>query len=189
MRRLQAYSVLIVLSMVLAASPSAHAGDTLQQHPLEPLPEEVLVNGPADPAMVEAAIRGLHEPIDPEQLSPIVSHLARIEDPHEQQRLQQLLDDQIAHFANLPETSGDMRQEPDVLTGIDPERLRLEIELLQLGPRATVDDLRKRDEVLSSIAGIPDPDVRYELLRILEDHERLAEELPAELNSPLGGSR
>jgi len=59
------------------------------------------------------------------------------------------------------------------------EQLLLKIESLNLGPSATIDDLRARDQLVSKIAGIRDPIQRDELLTRLEERERRVEESKA----------
>ena len=43
---------------------------------------------------------------------------------------------------------------------------------LTLGPTATAEDLLKRDEVFWQVARLDDPNVREDLLRLLENRER-----------------
>ena len=138
--------------------------------------------GPQSSAAVEATIRGLSRSATPEDLTRIVGVLARLEDATEQERLQQLLNERITQLfgpavveppADLGETATPVSPAEPML-GVDPEILRFEIQALRFGPEATADDLRRKDEVVAKIAGIQDPNVRYEALAWLEEQERVA---------------
>ena len=49
--------------------------------------------------------------------------------------------------------------------------------MLNLGPNATADDLRTRDQLISEIAGVHDPLMRDKLLARLEEKEREWQEM------------
>ncbi len=58
------------------------------------------------------------------------------------------------------------------------------IETLNLGPAATVEDLRTRDQIVTDLAGLDDPVVREQLLRQLEQREHEADGHNASPNLP-----
>ena len=137
-------------------------------------------NPPATPAELEAAIRGLSEPVDQEEVGKIFFDLGRLENPAEQQRLQQLLDERTRALMRFPPPSeqpanGTSQHSPGPGPAVTEEELQMRLEMLNLGPQATADDLRVRDELVSAIAGVADPVRREQLLHRLEEREREAE--------------
>ena len=131
-------------------------------------------------AQLEQAIRELRAPIDQDRLSEIFFGLGHLEDPQEQQRLQELLDQQLQPLTEVPAPEPEATTAPaaslptsaDLTADVSDEELLMRIETLNLGPNATADDLRARDRLVSTIAGIRDPIVRDQLLARLEEKER-----------------
>ena len=147
---------------------------------------------PMAPGELETAIRSLTEPVDPNRLDELFSNLSRVEDPQEQERLEQLLDEKlqqlsdasvptvgapVADAGNSPSPAGQPLEDWTV------EELRARIQSLDLSPDSTVEDLRARDEVVFTIAGIADPLIRDELLKELDAMEHDAQELFADSGS------
>lgn len=177
---------LSVVALMLGTFPQQSVAEDTPKQPTR-FTEDLALDTRADPGELEAAIRQLNEPMDQEQFSELILALASLEDPNEMERLQRLLDERIARLSKPPTErtatpageQGAASQEA-VEQAVEVDLLRLEIATLRLGPDATVDDLRKRDEVVVTIAGISDPDVRYELLQLLEDRERSADTVATE---------
>jgi len=133
------------------------------EEPLDPsveLTEDSAGGTSVSSETVEGSIRELNGLVNHEELGTVIFDLARLEDLNEQERLHQVLDERIY-----------------------VDSLRTEIIALQLGPDATVEDLRKRDELFNKIATVRDPDLRYELLGLLEENERLAQDLSVQEDS------
>lgn len=127
-------------------------------------------------ADIEAAIHQLEIPADQERVRAIVAQLARFEDPEAVERLERQLKDRLAQHALEADANASVPHEGIVLSSEeanDPTFLRLSIVTLRLGPDATMEDLRKRDVVISRIAQISDPRQQRELLRLLDKQERL----------------
>jgi len=132
---------------------------------------------------ISQAIQTL-ETADQGQRYKLLFDLAQLEDPVEQQRLQRLFDERLEELAQ----TGALRHEESLPSFQAPEdthlasdataateTLSLQIELLTLGPQATIEHLRARDAVVSAIAGVPDPIQREQLLRRLEEREAEAD--------------
>ena len=128
---------------------------------------------------IETAIQDLQEPIDYEQVNAISLHLMRIESAEERARLEALLDQRLRALMHIAEPSDALEapaSEEHVAAGPQGptlEELKVRIATLTLGPDATVDDLRARDELVASIAAIRDPIQREELLKELEETEHI----------------
>ena len=144
--------------------------------------EDPSASPPASASEIEAEIAQLHQPIDQERLSKIFLDVGRLADPQDQQRLQQMLVEQVqvlmegAAPAEAPAAPGaPVQMPPDHEPGLSDEELSMRIDALNLGPTATADDLRARDEVVSAIAGVTDPIRREELLKRLDARERDAD--------------
>ena len=169
--------------LVRTTTPSA-AEDTLQP------PSWFTASSPlmdsVSPGDIETAIQRLDEPIDQEQLNKIFLDLARLEDATERDRLQRMLDERMQGLMKFPmpstaQSTADRKPDPNmrahpkaVTMPNDPSHYELlvRIDTLNLGPDATADDLRARDQLVSQIAGIRDPIMRDELLAKLEEKER-----------------
>lgn len=168
--------------LVIGVSTRCNAEELLVQSP-----EEGTADGPVgpphSPRELEAAIRTLTEASD-EQLGKIVFDLTRLEDLSEQQRLQQLLEERLQEFTKTSEVSPDQSENeqgppeahaPPWVRRAPHDDLSMRIETLNLGPQATVEDLRARDEIVSAIAGISDPIQRDQLLKRLDEREQGAQ--------------
>ena len=190
MRRAQIGMVALMFASLITAMfavPGA-AKDTPQQPQTlitDPsgIAQDPALSPPASPIDIEATIQGLRQPIDNEQLSQILFELGRLEDPQDQQRLQQMLDQRVQVLMATPAPTaqpavaypGTPSQPPQGLVNSDAvpdEDLLMRIEMLNLGPDASADDLRARDEVVSAIIGIADPIRRDRLLNRLGERER-----------------
>jgi hypothetical protein len=79
--------------------------------------------------------------------------------------------DFITDTAATQKPPGEATDLPATEEGSLPKDIKEKIDSLILGANATVDDLRKRDELVATIAGIQDPSARYELLEYLETKE------------------
>jgi hypothetical protein len=132
---------------------------------------------------IERAIMELAEPIDAEKISWIQSAIFQ-QEPEEQERLRQALDSRLDEFFKNNIEARDIgttnesinitqTQELPSQDVLSYEELRSQINNLNLGPTATVEDLRRRDSIVAAIAHISDPRIRYDLLRYLETKERL----------------
>ncbi len=183
-------AVALAITPVLFSLPELSvAEDAQQQLPsLEKggaFPEDPsLSKPPLSAEALEIAIRQLKEPVDQELLGKIFSSLARVENSSEQQRLQRLFDERMQELMKIPEQPVDRPQSAGIPAGtsakppkqeITDEELRMRIETLTLGPKATVDELRARDELVAAIANVRDPVVRDTLLGRLEEREREGE--------------
>ena len=167
--------VLAVVSAVCGASLLSQAEDS--------------TTPPMSPQEVESAIHELHPPLDQEQLSKLLFEVGRLQDPQEQTRLQGLLDDRTRELLTAQEATSEppppaalpADTQPGLSLDLTEEDLRVRIETLMLGPTATADDIRARDELVTAIAGVADPIKRDELLKRLEEREHQAE-APNELS-------
>jgi len=174
----------LALAMLLGNVMGWCAAEELQSHSTSGL-TDLGVGQLGGAAGIEAAIRTLSIPLDSEQLNRITLALVQLEDPQEQERLQRLLDERMNAFFPTPTASNAelIEQQPNPSEeernqSGDAELLKFEIATLRLGPDATAEDLRRRDEVVRSIARTQDPQVRYDLLELLAEQERAAQEIP-----------
>jgi hypothetical protein len=124
-------------------------------------------------AALEEAIRQLGETDYPSQLGSLVPALQRIEDPAERDRLQQLFEQRLQMLLQRDQAAQAGSSAAGELTvfGLLPY-----VEGLTLGPQATVNDLRARDELVAKISQVPDPVAREQLLKRLEERELQAKE-------------
>lgn len=177
-------SVLAVSLWLLDAGVACAEQATLES---QPFAEESVLSV----TEIEDMIESLEDPMDTEQMSHLFNAIARQEDNTTRGQLFQKLDARTTALlqhaagrlavpaeqaeAELPsETAG----WPQSQEAMDPDMLRFEIETLHIGPQATVEDLRRRDEVVGKIARVSDPNQRYTLLGLLEARERSAEAHP-----------
>jgi len=125
------------------------------------------------PYQISSAISELRQPLDGNLMSWILDAISQQSDPEQREKLNGMLEVRMKELlvgeAPLNELGGRLA---------DGEAIRFEIEALRLGPDATAEDLRKRDEVLMRIAKIQDPQVRYDLLELLAEQERAAQGIP-----------
>lgn len=153
---------------------------TLLENSSSPATEGSSLIPPASPVEIEAAIRELSGPNDQERLSKIVFELGGLDDPSEQQRLQKLLNERMQALMELSIPSGEATGSGNLSPSqfgrgseaYHEELIMMRFETLNLGPDATADDLRARDQLISEIAGIRDPVMQRELLTKLEERER-----------------
>lgn len=142
------------------------------------------------PEEIETAIQALDDPMDQERMSWLFNAIAQQPDEQVRQSLFTKLDARTSHLFEtsielppVPPGGPEPVIPPELLEQAQQvgqvEMLRGEIESLRLGADATVEDLRKRDEVVAKIAQIADPDTRYELLELLNTHEREVQRDPA----------
>jgi hypothetical protein len=152
----------------------------LEELPKQPpsLIQVAAQNSPAAVEEVEITIQELSEPIDQEQINRISGLLSRLEDLNERDRPQEMLAERIALFTKTPAPRNiQASATPELVAGDfwTYDALLVRIEMLNLGPHATVDDLRGRDQLVSIITGIRDPVTREKLLTRLEERERTSE--------------
>lgn len=108
--------------------------------------------------------------------------LTRLEDPQERERLQRLLEERLQEVGQVSPPTQEARVAavevvlPDVPSYPESDfgQLLMRIEMLSLGPQATVEDLRTRDAIVAVIAGISDPVQREQLLKRLDEREQAA---------------
>ena len=161
---------LVCCGLVLGMLQSSHAEDASTERG----------GAHTDPAAIEAAIHALKPPIESERLTQILDGLSGLTDSAEQQRLQQLLDAQMQEVMEVappegviapPSTATDSSVPPPAQLLSDDE-IGLRIQTLKLGPEATADDLRARDEVVTAIVALRDPVKRDRFFQLLEERER-----------------
>lgn len=179
-------ATLMVAAPTIALCPSIAALLTVSNDSVLAA-EESLHGEPISPEKLERVIRELGHPTDHEKVIMLLFQLSQLEDPQEQERLQGLLDARMqalvgVHAMPSEETAvlGGPAQtpiEPRVaVSEVPDEALITRIEMLNLGPKATADDLRAHDQLISEIAGIHNPIIRRELLTSLEEKEREQQE-------------
>ncbi len=185
--------VAVILRALLVYAAEENVAQPLANEPPSEAANNLQPDTPATsvtPAELEQAIAALKAPFDQQQLSGLFSALNQIVDPQEQARLQQLLDAKVRAMLEtqnpVPGVPGNVRSLSEApenlqqLSDADKGDLRLRINALNFGPTATAEDLRIRDQIVATIAGIQDPILREEFLRQLEERERQAEgEAPA----------
>lgn len=139
----------------------------------------------ADPTEIRERITGLSDSLDAVELATIYQAIQQVDAPALRTDLKETLHARLDEvFEPLPNPSSHAVGAVGGLAnpfGETEERLGSEedhtfmwaqIDTLRLGPDATADDLRRRDELLARIVQIPDPQVRYALLDRLEERER-----------------
>lgn len=129
---------------------------------------------------LESAIERIGQPLDPQQLQALADGIGGLPVPQERERLRHLL------IERLEEVTVRLRMPATMASGwadaadasADPSPDMTDAELLaymhrlNLGPGASIEDLRRRDAIVAVIAAITDPIRREELLRALEERER-----------------
>ena len=129
-----------------------------------------------DIAEIERAIAELAAPVDAEKMSLIQQAIVK-QRPEERKRLNKVLDTRMAGLYELPaeSSSASSADEPNDISpaqeGPSPEDIRMQIDGLNLGQNATVEDLIMRDKLIAEIAGIQDPIIQYELIEYLQAKE------------------
>ena len=134
----------------------------------------------AKPAEIESAIAGLSMPLDAEKLAWIQDAIARL--GKDGQYLTQKLELKLSEV--LKSRSSDVVPEPaQPITSQEAQSLPQEadeykagINALVLGRDASTEDIRKRDELVSRIARISDPNTKYDLLEYLRQREQSAQQ-------------
>ena len=129
---------------------------------------------------VKNMISGLGQSVPVQQIG-VIEHVIGLLPLEEQASLKQALDDKlqdISSGAQLPKAADEIsNHDAGQVIGEDsayslPEDIVAQIKSINLGPSATVDDLRARDNIVAAISGIQDPNLRYELLEFLSSKER-----------------
>lgn len=131
----------------------------------------------ATPEEIAAAIQGLVEPIDEAEVERIQASLERLDDAEAHDRLQLRLEERLDGLLRATDAFGPVETlgaAGTLETAGAGDELLDRIERLQVGPEATVEDLRARNEVVAAIAGTQDPVRRQELLQRLEEREAQA---------------
>jgi hypothetical protein len=172
------FTLHLVALCVAATAPAARALEEGAPDPVaeDPAAEDsgaILAIEPTVDA-IEDTINGLSHPVTDAQLMAVLTAIGKLRDEKEQERLRQALTDRGHALSQAAATAG---PEPTLNPESSDSEFRAKISALQLGPQATVEDLRARDEVVSAIVGVSDPTRREALLKELETRERQAETL------------
>ena len=148
----------------------------------------------ADPTQITEMIAELSEALGPEDLTVIYEAISEVQEPSIRQELKAALyakldalfeprfqpTDTVIVPGEKPALAANA-EEDQFLNALNMEtkrtRLRAQIEALQLGPEATADTLRFRDGLFAEISQLSDPSARDELLRLLEERERSADDV------------
>lgn len=141
---------------------------------------------------IQEMIEGLSVGIGSEDLTSIYEAISEVPDASTRQDLRAAL------HAKLDELFDPTRRSSEVIAGDEsvvtpplPEgdepfrkalemqatrvRLQSQIETLELGPQASTDTIRLRDDLVAEISQLSNPDLRNELLQLLEERERTAD--------------
>lgn len=176
------------LGMFVMMSPCFFAGSVFAADSAVPSESPLFEQMKTDPLQrpsvldVENAISELSPPVDSYQLDLIRLAIMK-QEPEDKERLQAALDVKLNDIADpqeqLAEVSGELglTGEPLQEAEFSPEDIRIRIAMLNLGPDATVDDLRQKSELVGQISGITDPDARRGLIQYLENREKEAESI------------
>ena len=142
-----------------------------------------------DPAQIREAIEGLSELLGPDDLIGIYEAISEVPDSSIRQELKAALHAKLdalfepklqpadrASVLNPGPQTSTSAEEPQAFSMLETElkwlELQAQIEALPLGPEATVETLRYRDQVVAEISRLSDPQLRYELLELLAQRER-----------------
>lgn len=150
-----------------AAEEPVSVSDEEVDSPDDAMPEESALST----AGIEALIQHVQSPLETEKVSDITFAIQELDDEEAQARLEQVLNERLTQLGGAPlpsRMSTPPALEPESATG----DLQTRIEMLNLGPSATVEDLRVRDQVVADIAGLNDPVQREQLLQQLQQHEQ-----------------
>ena len=136
------------------------------------------------PQDLQLAIEALSDPRDHERSSRVLDAISQAQDEGIRQALMEQFDRRMgALLAGAPIETGAMSNAPQPwaagggrgLQSAEETALRMELEELNLGSGATVEDIRRRDALVARIAPLADPTLRYELLDRLAQREQEAE--------------
>jgi hypothetical protein len=125
---------------------------------------------------IETAIAEISAPIDGEKISWIQNAIMD-QDLKEKERLRKALDKRLDEVFALKEQNFEsmsfakLEEKTSAPREVSAQGLHGEIDGLNLSKDATVEDLRKRDELVGIIANVDDPTLRYELLQHLKTKE------------------
>lgn len=143
-------------------------------------------NAPPIPSItqIESAIVNLNSTSNSDAITWIEGAISK-QAPKEQEHLNRALEIRLKQLeafeeANQPESGSVERPESSqdtISEDLSFEGIQEQIDNLNLGPEATVEDIRKRDKVIAGITNLKNPDQRKELLDYLEAREK--EETPA----------
>ncbi len=150
---------LLVGSCCVLLSGVAQAAEAPAAEPSQP-PVATTDTPLSDPVGIEQAIAQIVPPVDQKQVDHLAATIKALEDPAEQQRLQQVLDARLSKVAHW--------LTPDAPDAVITQR----VEALNLGDEPTTADLDARDEVLSTIERIEDPSRRERFVDQLRKRER-----------------
>ncbi len=178
-RRNIVFIFLVFFFLVIQSYPTVYADNPAENVPLQ---KEISLSAENIQSIifeVRNMISGLGQSV-PVQQRGVIEHVIGLLPLEEQVSLKQALDDKLRDISSdiqLPKGTDDV----SIYTGqvisegvahLLPEGIVTQIQSLNLGPSATVEDLRARDNIVAVIAGIQDPDLRYELLEFLSSKER-----------------
>lgn len=131
------------------------------------MPEELMPST----ASIETLIQQVQSPLETEKVSDITFAIQELDDEEAQARLEQVLNERLTQLGGAPVPSRTSTIPAPELESSSGD-LQTRIEMLNLGPAATVEDLRARDQVVADIAGLNDPLQREQLLQQLQQHEQ-----------------
>lgn len=121
---------------------------------------------------IEQAIAALADPIDQEHVDIILAGIAGLSDLAEQNRLQDLLHEQVGRRMRGDAETAD--EAPAQAEAVPDDMIEKRVEALSLGPSASDEQRRERDKVLSLIKAMPDDERREKFLILLEEKEQKA---------------
>lgn len=168
--------ILVCCGLVFGLRPRASAEESST-----PPQTQTTLTAPAD---IEAAIRALTPPIESERLTQILDGIAGLTDTVEQQQLQELLDARMQQVMEAAPPAGVIAPSPSMIGSgalpaaaqpLSDEEMSLRIQSLKLGPEATADDLRARDDLVTAVIAVSDPLKRDRFFQQLEERERQAQ--------------
>jgi len=136
-----------------------------------------------DSAEISGMISGLFANLSIDYLTSIYNEIRNISDASAKSELKQELHqklDEIFGVASIAQDADALNVESkpstESLEALSSETkymaIKLQIEALQLGPGASTEIIRSRDELAAEINNIADPDKREELLQLLETKEQ-----------------
>ena len=180
MRRVQAICISMMLALSVTAPRHASAEEELPQEidpVMAPSVDAGDVSAPVlpmltSPAEIEQAIAALSDSGANEQVDQILTSIMSLQDMDEQMRLQMLFNQRLDALSGMAQVAPAPEFTPPQAAQLSYEETLARIQMLNLGPEASADDLRARDELVYSIVAIEDPMKRHELLLQLEEKER-----------------
>ena len=154
---------LLIGSLCMFFSGVAEAADApVTETPQPPLATNADAPPVSSPTDIEQAIAQLLPPVDQVQVKRLTAAIQDLDDPTEQERLQQMLEARVNTVATWIT--------PDASDEIITQRL----DALKFTAGASTESRNASEEVWSAISRIPDPERRERFLHQLEERERQA---------------